>query len=88
MNQITLPVSELKQAFTGLSRVIQRKATLPVLQTLKLSRNDEGHVSLSATDLDAFVTYRLDAYGGGAAFVTAAEIKTLNTSEWLRQLTS
>lgn len=31
---------------------------------------------------------RTDAYGGGAAFVTTAEIKTLNTSEWLRQLTS
>ena len=28
---------------------------------------------------------RLDAYGGGAALVTAQEIKTMNTCEWLRQ---
>jgi hypothetical protein len=28
---------------------------------------------------------RTDVYGGGAAFVTAAKIETLNTSDWLRQ---
>ena len=27
---------------------------------------------------------RLDAFGGGAAFITAKEIKTMNTSDWLR----
>ena len=30
---------------------------------------------------------RTDAYGGGAAFVTASEIETMNTSDWLRQRT-
>lgn len=29
---------------------------------------------------------RTDAYGGGAAFVTDAEIETFSTSEWLRKL--
>jgi hypothetical protein len=29
---------------------------------------------------------RTDAYGGGAAYITAGEIKTMNTSEWLRSL--
>lgn len=29
---------------------------------------------------------RIDAYGGGAAFITAKEIKTMNTSDWLRSL--
>ena len=29
---------------------------------------------------------RTDAYGGGAAHITAKEIKTLNTSDWLRLL--
>ncbi len=28
---------------------------------------------------------RVDAYGGGAALVTAEEIKTMNTAEWLDQ---
>jgi hypothetical protein len=27
----------------------------------------------------------LDAYGGGAAFITAKKIKIMNTTEWLRQ---
>ena len=27
---------------------------------------------------------RVDAYGGGAAFITAHEIKTMNTSGWLQ----
>lgn len=30
---------------------------------------------------------RTDAYGGGAALITAKEIKTFNTAEWLRQQT-
>ena len=28
---------------------------------------------------------RTDAFGGGAAFITAKKIKTMNTAEWLRQ---
>lgn len=31
---------------------------------------------------------RLDAYGGGAAIVTAQEIKTMNTSQWLAEHTT
>jgi hypothetical protein len=29
---------------------------------------------------------RTDAFGGGAAYITAKEIKTMNTSEWLSTL--
>ena len=29
----------------------------------------------------------LDAYGGGAAVITAQEIKTMNTSQWLQSIT-
>jgi hypothetical protein len=29
---------------------------------------------------------RTDAFGGGAAFITAKEIKTINTSDWLRSV--
>jgi hypothetical protein len=31
---------------------------------------------------------RVDAYGGGAALITAKEIKTMNTSGWLRSQTT
>jgi hypothetical protein len=30
---------------------------------------------------------RTDAYGGGAAFITATEIETFSTSEWLQKMT-
>jgi hypothetical protein len=29
---------------------------------------------------------RIDAYGGGAAYITAKDIKTMNTSDWLRSV--
>jgi len=60
MNQITISAPDLKQALPGLSKVIPRKATLPVLQTVRVTRSPDGVVRLSATDLDAFVSYRLE----------------------------
>ena len=57
MKEITLSASQLKQALPGLSKVIGRRTTLPVLQTIRLSRSAEGHVTLQGTDLDSFVTY-------------------------------
>jgi DNA polymerase III sliding clamp (beta) subunit (PCNA family) len=35
--QITIPRSELKQAVAGLSRVVPKRATLPILQTVRFS---------------------------------------------------
>ena len=66
MNQITLPAAELKQALSGLSKVVSRKTTLPVLSTIKLARDQQGKVSLSATDLDAFVTYNVEQLQPGS----------------------
>jgi DNA polymerase III sliding clamp (beta) subunit (PCNA family) len=57
--EITLPVSELKTALPGLNKVVSRKTTLPVLQTVKVSRQRNGQVTLQGTDLDTFVTYTL-----------------------------
>ena len=59
MNQITLPAADLKQALPGLAKVVSRKTTLPVLQSVRVSRALDGFVTLSATDLDTFVTYRV-----------------------------
>ena len=48
---------------------------------------------LQKFDTAAFVTFewshdctkpRVDAFGGGAAIITAAEIKTMNTADWIR----
>ena len=60
MNQVTLPATDLKQALPGLSKVVSRKSTLPVLQSVRLTRSLAGVVTLSATDLDTFVSYNLE----------------------------
>jgi DNA polymerase III sliding clamp (beta) subunit (PCNA family) len=57
MKEITLPVMALKEALAGLNKIVARKATLPVLQSVRLARNADGIVSLMGTDLDAFATY-------------------------------
>jgi hypothetical protein len=45
MNPITIPVAELKPALTGLSKVIHVRATMPVLQCIKLERTAEGWIA-------------------------------------------
>jgi hypothetical protein len=53
------------------------------IQHLLQKFDPEGRVSLEwANDCSK---PRLDAFGGGAAFITAKEIKTMNTAEWVRQ---
>ena len=60
MNTVTLLAADLKQALPGLSKVVSRKSTLPVLQSVRLTRTLAGVVTLSATDLDTFVSYNLE----------------------------
>ena len=63
---IQLSVSELKTALTGLSKVISRRTTLPVLDHLRVTRDAEGTVTLQATDLDTTVTYRVTEPNAGS----------------------
>ena len=60
MKPITLPMAELKPALTGLGKLIQKSHGLPVLKTIKVERTAEGWIALTATDLDAFATLRLE----------------------------
>jgi len=55
--EITLAVSELKEALPGLTKIIGKSRTLPVLNTVRINRNREGIVTLHATDLDSFLSY-------------------------------
>jgi DNA polymerase III sliding clamp (beta) subunit (PCNA family) len=57
MKEIVLPVMALKEALPGLNKVVAKRATLPVLQHVRLARDVEGKISIQATDLDAFATY-------------------------------
>src|SRR5437762_13812549 len=67
MNQITLPVSELKTALSGLSKIIRKRAVLPVLQHVRVERQSDGALTISATDLEAFTSYRFEEGGEGNA---------------------
>jgi len=55
--EITLPVAELKEALPGLKKITGNSRTLPVLNTVRITRSPEGVVTLHATDLDSFLTY-------------------------------
>ncbi len=57
--EITLPVAELKQALPGLGKLVSKSRTLPVLQSLRVQRDDQGIVTIAGTDLEAHVVYRL-----------------------------
>ena len=57
--EIIIPVPELKTALPGLNKIVGRRTTLPVLSCVKISRSNDGQVSLQATDLDAHATYTL-----------------------------
>ena len=53
------------------------------IQHLLQQFDPTGHVTLEwSSDCSK---PRTDAYGGGAAFITATKIKSINTGEWLHQ---
>ena len=60
MNPITLPMAELKPALAGLAKGIQKHSTLPILAAVKIERTRDGWITLTSTNLDAFITVRLE----------------------------
>ncbi len=62
MCPFALPIAELKPALAGLSKVIAKR-TLPVLGNIKLERTADGWIALTGTDLDHYVTVRLEQPG-------------------------
>lgn len=67
MSKLTLPIAELKPALTGLGKIIAKRTTLPVLSHLKIERTKDGWIALTATDLDSFITVRLEQPSEGEA---------------------
>ena len=57
--KLIIPRNELKTALDGLSKVVPRKTTLPVLQCIRIEATD-GRVQAFATDLDQAVSYRFE----------------------------
>ncbi len=60
MQPIILPLSELKPALAGLQKVIHAKANPPILRCVKIERTSEGWIALTGTDLERFITVRLE----------------------------
>jgi len=60
MKPIALPIAELKSALSGIGKVLNTKATLPVLHHIKVERTSDGWIAITGTDLDRFITLRLE----------------------------
>ena len=65
MSKFILPIAELKPALVGLGKIISKSSTLPVLRMVRVDRTHEGWITITGTDLDAFVTVRLEAPTSG-----------------------
>ena len=86
MNEITLPVSELKSALPGFHKIIGKRLALPVLGHLRLNRDSQGGVSLHVTDLDSHAIYHLPETQAGAPMDLLVPFAPLN--QLVRRLAS
>ena len=77
MQEIILPVPELKKALPGLNKIVSKKAILPVLESVQVARDAQGKVSLLATDLDSLATYHLKAAQPGQALAVLVPLAQL-----------
>ena len=57
---IKLPIAELKPVLTGLGKIISKSPSIPVLGMVKVERTKDGWITLTGTDLDSFITARLE----------------------------
>jgi hypothetical protein len=62
---IQLPVMALKPAVAGLSKIISKRRTLPILGCVKITRRAAGQLSFEGTDLDALAIYTTETTKGG-----------------------
>ncbi len=60
MKPIKLPVAELKPALTGLGKVHHGRTALAILNQIKVERTHDGWIALTCTDLDRWITLRLE----------------------------
>jgi len=60
VHPIALPIAELPPPRSGLGHEINPRFTLPALHPLKIERTNDGWIALTGTDLDRFITMRLE----------------------------
>jgi len=76
--EILIPVPELKQALSGLNKLIGKKTTLPVLSHVRITRKPDGLVQLQGTDIDAFATFTLNNTERGEVVDALVPLEQLN----------
>ena len=57
---IDLPITELKPALLGLSKIINKRPNQPILGAIKIERTSNGWITLTASDLSRSATVRLE----------------------------
>ena len=78
MQEIQLPVNDLKTVLIGLSRIISRQNSLPVLGYVQVERSTAGAVTLTANNLDQAAVVSLDTDGKGEACSILVPLKDLS----------
>ncbi len=58
--EVMLPCRSLKQALSGLNKLIGKRSTLPILGHVQTTRETNGLVKLQGTDLNGFATFTLN----------------------------
>jgi DNA polymerase III sliding clamp (beta) subunit (PCNA family) len=56
---IEIPVADLRTVLPGLSKIVSKRASLPVLGCVKVTLNDDRSLHIQANNLDQIVTARL-----------------------------
>ncbi|MGC3990617.1 MAG: hypothetical protein QM796_13240 [Chthoniobacteraceae bacterium] len=67
MHIISIPIAELKPALTGLGKVVNKRPARPADGCIKIERTKDGWITLTAADVNSFVTVRLEEPSRGTA---------------------
>ena len=76
--KLTIPRSEIKEAVSGLGRIVANKTTLPILSCVRIDVN--GSVTVTATDLEQTARYEFTgstATGTGSVIIPFQTMKEL-----------
>jgi DNA polymerase III sliding clamp (beta) subunit (PCNA family) len=60
ITNIEIPVADLKSVLPGLSKIVGKRSTLPILGCVKVTLNENRTLQLQANNLDQIVTARLN----------------------------
>lgn len=76
---IEIPVADLKTVLPGLSKIVSKRASLPVLGCVKVTLNPDRTLNIQATNLDQFATARLNKPFKGSVGVMLVPLDELTS---------